>query len=577
MADAFGEREFGATAVALLASFDSRLRSVASGVARGEYVFWLGSGLSRSVVPDVSQLLRNLLSFLQSQVDPANESCRFRNSLNQILDISGISQVTRACIDLTTAIESWPDLADIVQRLVNQYSKVLDIGLEDEDPDFLVWKGIDVARTYGSPELEPAAEHLCIAILILEGAVRSASSANWDGLIESAIERLTSEPAAILRVVVRPEDFAKPEARCELMKFHGCAVKAAGDPGTYRSTLIARQSQISGWTTRPENTLMKEHLGRLVATRGALVVGLSAQDANLHTILHQASENLARTWPVEPPAVVFALEHLGPDQRHVLSITYGESYPPNRHEVEEAALLGANAEPVLLGLVLYTLANKLCALINLVLPSDWDDATLETIEDGVRSLRDAVAGTADDDTPAFVDRLITETGLVLSMFRDGSPPNSSDHRYLPLTAQPISQAVLDPNIDTDALGFLAIAASLLGRGAAGNLWDLTAGDVHRPDEGVCTVTGASGASRVFLIRDSQVLSQLEGGGHVNMTDPSVLVIHAKKISGRQVRSPRGRYGRTGRQFAREVAIESLVTASADADALLASFRQSTDL
>ena len=567
----------GATAAALLASSDGKFRTVASGVARGEYVFWLGSGLSRSVVPDVRQLLTKLLSFLQTQVDPASESCRFRRALNEILDMPGITQAAQTSIDLTSPIESWPDVDDLVELLVNQYAAVLDVGVDGEPSDFLVWEGIDVPHTYGSPDLEPAAEHLYLAILILEGVVRSASSANWDGLIESAIERLTSEPEAILRVVVRPEAFSRPEARCELLKFHGCAVKAAEDPETYRSTLIARQSQISGWATRPENTLMKERLEHLVATRGTLVVGLSAQDSNIHTILNQASSNLARAWPADPPAVAVAMETLGTDQRHVLRITYGESYAPNRHDIDEAALLGARAEPVLLGLVLYTLADKLCALIGSALPADWDEATLETLEAGVRSLRDAVAAAAGNDASTFVDRFIAEIGMALATFRGESRPDPTVRFYLPLTAQPISQAVHDPNVDTDALGFLAIAASLLGRGAADNLWDLTVGDVHRLDEGVCTVTGASGASKVFLVRDSQVLSQLEGRGHINMTDPSVLAIHARQIPASQVRSPGGRYGRNGKQPSREVAIETLVGGSADADGLLTSFRRSTDL
>ena len=577
MAGAPEERDLGARTIDVLVSFDGRLSAVASAVARGDYVFWLGSGLSRSVVPDVSELLRELLSFLQQRVDPSKEGCRFRKALNEILDISSIPQETRDAIDLSTAVGSWPDVDDLVLRLVNRYSTVLDVLVENEEPDFLVWEAIDVVHTYGSPDLEPAAEHLCLAILMLEGVVRSALSANWDGLIESAIERLTGERGAFLRVVVRQEEFAEPEARCDLIKFHGCAVKAAEDPGTYRSALIARQSQISRWTTRSEHSVMKGRLEDLAATRAALVVGLSAQDANLHTILNQASENLGRAWPVDPPAVVFALERLHSDQKHVLRITYDESYPQNRQEIEEAARLGAYAQPLLLGLVLYTLTDKLCALIRSKPPPNWDDASVGTLEDGVRCLRDVVGGTADDDAAAFVDRFISTAGMVLSTFRSESPPDSSGRRYQPLTAQPIAQAVLDPNIDTDALGFLAVAASLLGRGVAEDLWRLTAGDVHHLGEGVCTLSGVSGVSRVFLVRDSGVLSQLEARGYVIMSDPSVLAIHAKKIPTPQARSPRVQYGRTGRQAAREVAIETVVGASADADGLLASFRQSANL
>ena len=576
MADDLQERKLEVKTRDVLASFDGRLASFASAVARrAEYVFWLGSGLSASVVPGVNELLIRLLSFLQEHLDPSDEDCRFRNALDKIIEISELPQEIRSSIDLTTDVESWLAADDIVQRLASKYSKVLDVPVDDEKSDFLVWEGINVAQTYGSSDLEPAAEHLCIAILLLEGAVRSVASANWDSLIENAVERLTGNTGGYLRVMLRQEDFMEPEARCDFVKFHGCAVKAAEDPAAYRSMLIARQSQISDWATNPQYAVTRTRLEDWAATKKILMVGLSAQDSNIHTILNQARQNRNQDWPVDPPAAVFALESLGADQRDVLNSVYGESHRPNHQKVEEAALLGAYAQPLLLGLVLFTLADKLCTLIG-ELYQDWDEATLTTLEDGVRSLRDSVACTIDNDATAFVDSLIATTGMALSMFRYGSPPCAGSRRYQPLTAQPIAKAVLDPNIDIDELGFLAVAVSLLGMGAAQGLWRLTAGDAHQPDNGVCTVESAH-ESRVFFVRDSGVLSRLEKNGHVNMTDPSVVVVHAKEIPEQQVRSPRVRYGRTGRYPAREVAIETVAGASTDANGLLTSFRQSADL
>ena len=563
--------------VDLLRSFDSQMRNVASGVARGEYVFWLGSGLSRSVVPDVGELLRNLLSYLQTRVEPADEDCRFKGALREILEISGIPADDRQQIQLTTSVNSWLHIDDLVQRLTDRYSMVLDVLVDGEDQDYLVWEGIDVANTYGSPELEPAAEHLCLAILMLEGVIRTATSANWDGLVEMAIHRLTGKATGFLRVVVQPEEFSQPESRCDLIKFHGCAVKAREDPETYRAALIARHKQISGWTTKTEHSLMKGHLEHLMATNCALVIGLSAQDANLRTILHQAAKNLGRRWPVAPPAVVFALEELEHDQKQVLGITYGESYPENRAEIEAAALLGAFAQPLLVALVLFTLADKLSSLIAAISPAVLDDATKEALQAGIGDLRDLVAGGANNNSLAFVERLVAGVGVLLSVFRTGVPPDGTDCRYHPLTAQPIKQTLLDPNVDTDALGFLAVAASLLGRGVAGAFWELKAGDTEAPGEGVFTVDSALGNSHVFLVRDSGVLAQLEGHGHINMSDASVLAIHAKVIPPRQARSPRSRYGRTGRQPAREIAIESMVGAAPDFQALMSAFRQGAAL
>ena len=386
----------------LLQSFDGRLQSVASGVARGEYVFWLGSGLSRSVVPDVGELLRQLLSFLQARIDTSNEACRFRRALREILEISEMQEEELEQIQLTTSVDSWPQIDDLVQHLTGRYSSVFGVHVDGEDPDFLLWEGIKVVNTYGSPDLEPAAEHLCLAILMVEGVIRNAASSNWDGLVERAIVRLTGEATGILRVVVLPEEFSEPDSRCDLIKFHGCAMKARENPEIYRDALIARELQVSGWTTKSQHSVMKGHLEHLVATSGALVVGLSAQDANLHTILHQAAENLGRSWPVDPPAVVFSLEDLKQAQRLVLEITYGDSYAEHRDEVEAAALLGAYAHPTLLALVLYTLADKLCSLVAAIPSAVIDDATKEALQAGLRDLRNLVAGAADDNALAFV-------------------------------------------------------------------------------------------------------------------------------------------------------------------------------
>lgn len=561
----------------LLESFDTDLQSVASGVARAEYVLWLGSGLSRSVVPGLEELLRNLLSFLQARVDPANEACRFRRALREILDIPENRDEIRAQVQLTTSVDSWPQIDDLVQRLARQYSAVFGVLVDGEDPDYLLWEGTDVVNTYGSPDLEPAAEHLCLAILMLEGVIPKAASANWDGLVEQAIHRLTGEATGFLRVVVRPEEFSEPDARCDLIKFHGCAVKAREDPGTYRGALIARQLQVSGWTIKTEHFVMKGHLEHLVATSCALVVGLSAQDENIRTIFHQAAENLGRSWPVAPPAVVFALEELHQDQRNVLRITYGDSYPDNRDEIEAAALLGAFAQPVLLALVLFTLADKLSSLVAEISPTVIDDATKEALQAGIRDLRDLVAAAAGDNSLTFAERLVAGIGLVLTIFRTGVPLDVTDRRYHALTVQPIGQTVLDPNVDTHALGFLAVAASLLGRGVAEAFWELEAGDIEAPTGGAFRVESASGNSRVFLVRDSGVLAQLVGNGHVDMADADVLAIHAKRIPSQQVRKPGSRYGRTGRQPAREVAIESIADDAPDFQALMSAFRQAAAL
>ena len=280
--------------------------------------------------------------------------------------------------------DSWPQIGEIVKQLTRQYSSVFDVHVKGEADDFLLWEGADVINTYGSPDLEPTTEHLCLAILMLEGVIRTAASANWDGLVELAIERLTGEATGILRVVILPDEFSKPDSRCDLLKFHGCAVKAREHPDAYRKALIAQQLQILDWATGSHNPVMKGYLEHLMATSNTFVVGLSAQDFNIQTSVQQAATNLGRTWPVTPPAVVFALEDLKQSQRNVLRITYGKGFAEHRDEIEAAALLGAYAQPVLLALVLYTLADKLSSLVAAIPPTAIDDVTKQALQAGIR-------------------------------------------------------------------------------------------------------------------------------------------------------------------------------------------------
>ena len=79
-----------------------------------------------------------------------------------------------------------------------------------------MWEAVDAAETYGNPDLVPDAEHLCIAILMMEGVIRSAPTTNWDGLVEAAMSRLTGNATNHLRVVVLPNDLRDPDARPEL-------------------------------------------------------------------------------------------------------------------------------------------------------------------------------------------------------------------------------------------------------------------------------------------------------------------------------------------------------------------------
>jgi hypothetical protein len=555
----------------VLECFENEFAEVASAFARGKYLLWLGSGISRDVVPGVPQLLQQMLDYLQTSIDSADPTCRFRKALEEILQVAGVPASTRASIDLATPVDTWLGLEEIVNRLIDRYSDVLDVQVQGESEDFLVWTGLDVPSTYGAADLEPDVEHLCVAILMLEGVVRSAPTTNWDGLVEAAMKRLAGDTDRVLRVIVMPADFAAPNRRAELVKFHGCAVRAADSPADYRSLLIARKSQISGWAAKPGNQMMKKYLEHLLASRPAFIVGLSAQDANIHIMLHEASQNLAKNWPTEPPAVVFAEHNLDHHHKHLMKVTYGDAYSANSEAIGVSALLGAYAKPALLGLVLFTVADKLSDLIVYITELAVPSADIERLQADVRGLRDAIGEFADADPRAFIDAVVSGLARALWVFRTGNVPDPRLLPYQPISTAPIPEAAGDPDFPCAALGRFALVAALLGRGLAEGVWTLEPGRSGSPSDGIVRVTTGHSTSRVFVVRDARVLSELELSGLVDTDDDEVVVVHTEAAQKPTTRSPRAHYGRSGRSGARQMDLESICTSVSTADELFEAF------
>src|SRR5207244_1706186 len=130
------------------------------------------------------------------QVGVGDASCRFRKALTKVLVLANLTADEQAVTDLERPITEWPTLNAIVDRLMNNYARFLDIQVDGESIDFLLWNGVDVPTTYASPAIEPDSEHLWIAMLILEGVASDIPTANWDGLVERAVDELTlGQPA----------------------------------------------------------------------------------------------------------------------------------------------------------------------------------------------------------------------------------------------------------------------------------------------------------------------------------------------------------------------------------------------
>lgn len=566
------------TVTGMLAGLEAGSSDFAASFTAGDYVLWLGSGISREVVPNVQGLLFRVLEMLRANIDHTNPGCPYLAALKEALVLSGLSQDDIDAIDLAAPVASWADCQGIAWRLTSRYAEVLDIPVSGQPADYLVWSGLDVPGTYADPTLEPDVEHFCVALLILEGVVSSAVTANWDGLIEQALAALTNAPDRILRVIVKGDDFRRSARRAQLIKFHGCAVRARDDEATYRALLVARHQQISGWTERRENRVMRTHLELLYTDHPSLVIGLSLQDANMHTMIARSIEDLQRPWPQTPPAVVLAEEQLQPHHRHILQATYRSEYETHSNEINDSAVLGSYAKPTLLALLLWTLTDKLLVVLS-DLPANplWAEIETERLHFDIRQLRDTVATTADSDNRAFLTQLVDLTVLMLGVFRTGRAPSSTGANYEPASDRPIREALQNPDFPAAAFGRLAVAISLLGRGHSAGDWKLLPGTIKAADGGVVRLAGPPNAStprdvRVFLVKDTSAAVALTVDGLADEDDPSTLIVLAEREPTSVVRSPRPRYGRVGATGAGRISIEDLYAATDSADDLYAAFK-----
>lgn len=573
------------TVPAVLARFDTAMSQFAAAFEDGQYVLWLGSGISRERVPNVYSLLENVIESLRVSIDPTDASCAYRSAFDQVLALANLTADEKAKVDDTVPFADWPLRERITAVLVGNYSKVLDVRVEGKPKDYLVWDVLDVPETYGSPEIEPDVEHYCIALLMLEGLVDSAVTANWDGLVERALSDLMPAFGAVARVIVKPEDFHLPKRPVELVKFHGCAVRARGDVN-YRPMLIARMSQISVWATQQQNRPMRKRLESLYTERPTLMLGLSAQDANLHHVFGTAVEDLDRPWsPEAAPAVVLSEESLLPHHAHVLEITYGADYDGHAAEISESAVVGSFGKPTLLALVISSLTRKLEFLLERTLHSTWSQHDVQLLADGLLSLRDYAASHADPRNAQelepseisqfqrrFVSLLIDVIHLVLTVFRTGHVPSAGGRRYEPLSDRPVTQAIHSPDFPTEEFGWLSIALALVGRGHASGHWSIASGDSSAPANGVLRLATDQRDTPVFFVKDTAILTALELDGAFDDSRGSALVIIANEEPATMTRSPRSRYGRDGKTRSGRFSVASNTAETASADELFEAFK-----
>ncbi|MGA0601396.1 SIR2 family protein [Caulobacter sp. KR2-114] len=560
----------------VLAKFEGSFAPVATAVENGEYAFWVGSGISRKA-PSLGVLVEVAFDYLRDRATAAATAADFLPALEEALRLAEVDPATVQA-RYSEPLANWPEHDAIVDKLWRKYSRLLDIRIPGKPSDYMLWDAIDVRKAFENPK-PPAAEHLCIAILILEGAIQAVASANWDGFIEAAVQRLTGSLPGVLQVIVDPDQLRSPVGRARLLKFHGCIVHATREPTVFRRYLTGSYTQIMAWPEAAEFAAMRNVIVNLATTQKTLVLGLSIQDNNLQTIFARAKEVHAWPWPCAPqaPGHVFCENEIQQGQRDVLRLAYGEAYNANPPDVHDGTLLRAWGEQVLIALVLRLLVDKLARLMELGLASVGKATIASDLRSSLIQLRNLVADQAVGDRTAFADRAIGLWSRALSIFRQGDLPTMSE-AYEALSNSSLNLIDADQNARAMSLDRFAIAVALLGRGHEEGRWLLEPPASNDLTAGVLTTRAprpGGDARPIFVVRSATEAISLQSKGA--FANDTAIVIHAdetwdKMVSGgasaRRVRSPPGRVGRIGETH---VSLNRLLGGSADAATLHANF------
>lgn len=556
---------------------DGPFEPFAAGVSNGLYAFWLGSGISFGRAPSLRILVGKVVEFVRSQINDTDPNCKFTRTLREILSLASASADELARSKFDEPFANWPDQDAMSWRLVNNYSKLLGITVDGEDMDYLLWTVIDVGATFADSAMTPDVEHLCLAALSLEGTTPEMLSANWDPLIERAVEALTDGNAALSpTVVARPADLQLPRNKTRLIKFHGCAVKAQDNPVHYRQWLVASNDQVAAFCTEANNQGLVTALTHIVGSKRTLMLGLSAQDANIQGIFNKAANEL--TWQLgnPPPSYVFSEQELGMDQRSLLKNVYrNQITPANLTSVFEAGRIQAYAKRLLTALLLDVWSRKLQALISLA-PGTLQLAECQHLCTGIVTLRNHLAEAAKPELE-FIDALLDRFGRACKLLRDGQIENPNV-KFEPISSDVVTALRGNPALGALGLREAAVALGLVGMGLSRNHWVVEAESLDTAS-GVLSVTGKSAAAartKVYLTANASGAALLHSEGHLVEAENPIL-IQSQKLAVPMSRSPRGATGRTGLPKAREVSISTLLQTYTTADDLYEAFRQELSL
>lgn len=564
----------------VLAKLGAEFAAMAHAVENGEFALWVGSGISRRA-PNLGNLIEQAFDYIRERAIDPTTAATYVPALEEALVLAEI-EPANVRAQYPQPLTAWPEHHAIIDRLWTKYSRVLDIRIPGTDPDFILWEAIDIRTEFENPA-PPAAEHLCIAVLILEGAVQEIASANWDGFIETAVERL-SGVRGVMQVVVDPNQLRGPAGRARLLKFHGCIVHATREPQVFRRFLTGSYTQIMGWPEAAEFAAMRNEIVGLATVKKTLVLGLSIQDNNLQTLFARARAVHAWPWPCAPaaPAHVFCEDKIQQGQRDVLRLSYGDAYNGNAAALHDATLLRAWGEKVLIALVLKLLTDKLARLMELGLVALGKGPIAVALAPSLERLRDdladlAVPAPGAQDRTAFVNKAIALWSRMLSLFRSGTLPACSA-TYEALCSSTPNLIAADPNAQSMGFGRLGIALSLLQNGRRTGLWELRQPVSNDVTSGAMTARALrpDGVDRpLFVVKSATEAIVLKSDGA--FANKNAIIIHTDNawhqmagggVSARRVRAPPGRTGHVGETH---VSLGKLLARCADATTLQREF------
>lgn len=545
---------------------DGPLSSFSEGFQAGLYALWLGSGISRERVVGLDGVLAKLLENLRLRITGAD--CEHHRAFNKILGFADLSADEMAQIDLNQPVASWPIHDVLINRLWDKYSKVLGTEVQGQPFDYLLWDVLDFPTTFAAQKAD--AEHLAIAMLVLEGVVSDLATANWDGLLEAAMVEL-GRPNETFRVAVTGGDLHGAPGIGTLYKFHGCANRAIDNEAEYRPLLVAREAAITHWAQNQRFTQMREQLRALIARSRTLMIGLSGQDTNIQQLFGANGW----VWNSVPVPIVFAAQDLSDGQKSILEGAYQGDYEANRDQIRADATLPAFGKPLLLALLLNTLFGKLAAFAGLLTSPAVGVAGKQSLVEGLKALERAAAHAGNADRYECARTIAGLIGRVSQQFL-GGPGSAGRRPYIPLSPRPAHLMQQDPAIGFSGLPEAAAALGLIGQGLAADRWSVAVDDPEQPTSGALRLVAPEAGARVFLAANDENINQLVASGAFDEEDSDVVVMCSRKVTPRQQRSPSASW-RTRKAPSRYVSVSDLLDGSASFDEVQIKFNNEVGL